>query len=467
MTERLAAADASYLAQERPEYLFGSRLAIFGGPAPGFEAFLQHARARVLGLPRLQQRVRRGALELRRPRWEHDPGFEVERHVRPARLPDPGPCSELESLSATLLSHPLDLRRPLWELWYFEGLPGGRFAAGGRVHHALGDGLGTSHLLSRLFAPEPVAAGGRDEAELTEAGLQRAEARGRRLAAAGAAVLYPARLAQRFRREARRLGLPAALALPTAPAPDTPLNRGPIDPRRSVRLLSLPLSDLRHAHRALGTTVTGLVLAALAGALRGYFDRHGWPAAEPLALVAVSLRQRGDLELGNRVRSVRCALPVTEPDPAARLQLVTDSLSRSVSAARAAGPHDDIVGPQAWRDHLTRLRHGQRRCNLIVTNSGPTAPLHCCGRQAELELPSGPNVQFQGPVVRISSYLDAVTVAITTPTGTLDDDALAAGVGAALAELQSMARAPSGGAEQATGSGWIGAPWSHSGAAAS
>ena len=44
--------------------------------------------------------------------------------------PVPGTDVQLKTLVARLLERPLDRKRPLWEMWFIEGLPDGRYARG-------------------------------------------------------------------------------------------------------------------------------------------------------------------------------------------------------------------------------------------------------------------------------------------------------------------------------------------------
>lgn len=443
----------------------GVRLLVFGGPAPGFAAFLEHVRGRLPLVPRLRQRVRRDVLELRRPRWQPDPAFDIGRHVRPMALPTANSRSQLEALCEALLRDQIDLRRPLWELLYVEGLPAGRFAVGARFHHALADGAAVSHVLTQLFPPlyeadvRPVLAPARRAARTYD---REPSARG---VGRTRTLLAPARFRpfrRRIRRGIRRLWLPVTLARRRPPAPETPLNRGSDSLHRSVRLLSMPLDDLRRAQTGLEATINSLLVAAIAGGLRRYMLRLGWPAINLVALVAVSVRERDDLRLGNHAKTVACELPVGEPDASERLRLVSDSLPPSISAKRASARVDGgAVGPQLWRDHLTRRRYGERRCNLIISNTmHQTVPLRCCERQAELVVPSGPGSDFHGPLIRIGGYLDSITISITADPARLPAaEELAADIRASVDELLAMVSGSVGGTSERSPDGWIGSPW--------
>lgn len=452
MAERLAHQDAVFLVAERPEYLLaGARVLVFGGPPPGFGAFLEHVRARLPLVPRLRQRVRRSTLELWRPRWAPDLDFDIRRHVRQVASPSTTAGLELESLSETMLNAPVDLDRPPWELWYVEGLAAGNFAACVRFHHALGDGPALLYLLATLFPPAEDA-GVRGGENGSDGDVDRAEP-GRATVRRMAAGLDPRRVRRAVRRGIHDLALPIALLRQHRP---TPAERIPTSLHRRVRLVWVPLADLRRIGSALETTINSLIVAAVAGALRRDAMRSGAPDNNPVALVPVSVRATGDVGLGNRVRSVLCELPVNEPDAVERVRCVSDSLSALIPAARAAGERRSVLGPQAWVDYVTRRRsEGPPPFDLVITNMrGPSTPLRCCGRAAEMLVPSGPNIPLGGPAIMVTSYLDQVGVSITTdPARTRDEAALAADFRASFEELRALVGSPTGGSAAAVRAG--------------
>ena len=58
-------------------------------------------------------------------------------------------------MAGTLLGIQLDRRRPLWELWFLEGLVGGRIGLLMKYHHCLLDGIAGASLATALMDLEP------------------------------------------------------------------------------------------------------------------------------------------------------------------------------------------------------------------------------------------------------------------------------------------------------------------------
>ena len=153
--DRLTALDASFLHQEGPEaYMHIGALAIIDGPAPRLDELLAHIGSRLHLVPRYRQRLARTPLDRGRPVWIDDPGFRLEFHVRHAALPAPGGREQLLGLLSRIFSAPLDRRRPLWELWFIEGLHDGGFALIFKTHHAVTDGVAGVDLATVVFDPD-------------------------------------------------------------------------------------------------------------------------------------------------------------------------------------------------------------------------------------------------------------------------------------------------------------------------
>ncbi|HAC44903.1 MAG TPA: wax ester/triacylglycerol synthase family O-acyltransferase, partial [Chloroflexi bacterium] len=168
--EPLTARDAWFLYAERPQtpldlgtvYVFEGEAQLPGGRgALGVE---QTVRERIHLVPRYRQRIHRVPLNLAHPVWVDDPHFDLGAHIRREVLAPPGDGATLRKLVMRILSRPLDMRRPLWEMTIVTGLRGGRVVIVNRAHHAMVDGVSSLDILTLLldttpegFTPEPPA----------------------------------------------------------------------------------------------------------------------------------------------------------------------------------------------------------------------------------------------------------------------------------------------------------------------
>src|SRR5438132_11645181 len=137
-------------------------LATFEGP-PFFDGAgrfrLEDAReiisSRLHLVPRFRKRLMTVPLGQGRPIWVDDHDFDLNYHVRLTALPKPGSEEQLKVLMGRLQSQVLDRRRPLWELWFVEGLEGGRVAIIQKTHHALVDGISGVDVATVILDLEP------------------------------------------------------------------------------------------------------------------------------------------------------------------------------------------------------------------------------------------------------------------------------------------------------------------------
>jgi WS/DGAT/MGAT family acyltransferase len=266
---------------------------------------------RMAAFPRLSQRVEEPRLRLGRPAWTEAPEVDLSWHVAEPDHADPLSDEELRRAVGDLLSERLDHTRPLWRL---DSLPltGERTALVGRIHHAIADGVSAIRLLAGLLwdgdgqAPPPGAAPGSG----TSGGQVR-----------------PAPPDAVEAREARILvRLPAALWRELRPGVDSDLDRH-IGPAREVAWTSFPLERLKRIERGAGdgVTVNDVVLAVVAGGLRRWMANGDGSPNDLRVQCPVCLHARE--ELGNRDSFMNLDLPISEPDPAARLRLINAETS--------------------------------------------------------------------------------------------------------------------------------------------
>src|SRR6476659_5006338 len=167
--QQLSGMDASFLYAETPlAHMAGGGISIYDpSTAPGgkvtFKGILDHIEKRLNKARVFRQRLVRVPFDLDHPYWIEDPDFDLEFHVRHIALPYPGDWRQLCIQVARLVSRPLDLDRPLWEMYVIEGLdnvkgvPKGSFALVTKVHHAAIDGMSGMEMTSAIHDEEPVA----------------------------------------------------------------------------------------------------------------------------------------------------------------------------------------------------------------------------------------------------------------------------------------------------------------------
>src|SRR5207253_5538563 len=111
-------------------------------------------RARMSGASERIHRLRQRVVEqqgVAAPKWELDPHFDLDFHVRHVALPPPGGERQLLDLAALLSTDPFDRARPLWQFVAIDGLDDGRGALLVRFHHTITDGEGGVRLSAQFL----------------------------------------------------------------------------------------------------------------------------------------------------------------------------------------------------------------------------------------------------------------------------------------------------------------------------
>jgi diacylglycerol O-acyltransferase / wax synthase len=384
-------------AERGPIHVHVGATIIVEGAAPTYDQLVAHVEKRLLLVPRFRQRIVKIPLGIENPVWGDDPQFDVRRHVRHVSVPRPGRLDQLRDIVGRVMSEPLDMDRPLWQLYLVEGLSG-RHAYISKTHHALVDGvaavdvgtilLDTSKRGTRIKVPEKPW--DPDEPSPTMLLTQAASERVRKpLRAAGraarTAVTTPAQTAARVLRTAEAF---TGLASGGPRVPRSSLNVR-IGRDRRIAWARTDLDRLKRA-RAIAeeSTVNDVLLSVAAGALRRYLERRGDKVpAYLVALVPVSIRRPDEKgELGNRISTIMVRLPLAESDPRKRLQQLRDETRRLKESdnARAASLLIEATGwaPPTINRLLARGMARPLVFNLVVSNvPGPQQPLYLLGRR--------------------------------------------------------------------------------------
>lgn len=424
---RLSALDATFLDVETDNaHMHVGAVAIFDAAPLRENGQIDIARIERLiertfrRFPRYRQKLAWIPL-FRHPVWVDDERFNLHYHVRHTALPSPGDTRQLKRLAGRILSQQLDRGKPLWEMWIVEGLAGDRVAIISKAHHCMIDGVGGVELIGTTMGTTP--------REIDDEEPPRWRARSQpsgprllvdeilRLASEPATVSraalevlrHPIATAKAARHVAA--GIAQALKSGIVGASDTPLNVE-IGPHRKFDWTSIALADLKEIRAALGGTLNDVVLAIAAGALGRLLTQRGVDTAalDFRAMVPVNFRSSDDQSaLGNRITMVVARLPVGEPDPLARLELVCAETARLKSSDQADGVKVLEILSEMTTHGLfaafAQLSVLSRSYNVVVTNvPGPPAEVYLMRAPMREVYPLVPLSRNQALGIAVFSY---------------------------------------------------------------
>lgn len=464
--KRLTGLDAGFLSMETPtSAMHVSGLAIYEPRANGASVSIDDVRSMVRGrlhlAPPFRQRLVEVPFQLHFPLWIEDPDFDLDNHIRRVAVPAPGGTKELVELAAELNAIQLDRSRPLWEMWFIEGLEGGRVATLTKVHHAAIDGMAGSEITVALFDFSPEVAE-HPPAELWEPDKVPSDVE-MLTYATQSLIRQPIRVLKALRRTAqaaldvRSMFNSSGGHLSPLPftAPPTSIN-GAITSARSVATTTLPLSEVKRVKNAFGVTVNDVVLALCAGTLRQYFQDLGEEIESPLlAMVPVSVRSDDQRDaMGNQVSAMFASLATDVDDPTERLAAIHDGMRGAKDQQRAIGADTltnwtEFAAPALFGRAMrlyARMGLADRHrpiFNVTISNvPGPPFPLYSAGAKLEAHFPLGPIFEGAALNITVMSLEDSLDFGIQTCPDVVEDvDAVAAGLRRGLDELLDAADA--------------------------
>ena len=454
MAQRLTPSDAAFLYLEEPSApQHSGTLAVFDNASEfDFDELFALVRRRLSLAPRYRQRMVPVPGRLASPVWVDDEGFDLAYHVRRSGLPRPGTEAMLHELVGRIMSRPLDRSRPLWELYFVEGMAGNRFVLLAKSHHALVDGVITVDL-AQLILDSQRDAGQQNGRPGYDASLHHdnwqpevAPTRAELVAEAVAeAVRRPGALAQAVRtsvsdvrgtadKVADALGHIAAAARTAArAAPPSPLN-GVVGAQRIFATVDTDLTDYKQIRAAFGGSINDVVLATITGALRMWLQTRGEAVASRAtvrAIVPVSVHDPGDdasVPVGNHVSSYPVDLPVGEPSPTMRLHQVGYATQAHKDTGRAVGAnalvHLSGFSPPTLHALGARVAStlSRRTSNLVITNvPGPQSPLYAVGAPLAATYPVTALAKGQAVSIGVTSYNGGVYYGLVADRDTMPD----------------------------------------------
>ena len=376
-------------------------------------------------------------LRLHHPMWLSLCEIDLDYHLRRLMVPAPGGRRQLDQVIARIAEGALDRRRPLWELYYCEGVAKHKVALVMKIHHAVADGVASANLLAR--ATDPAAATRRSQ-DIVQTSPFEPPSRSQLL---GAACLDHVRQVRDFptllrdttrgiaaiRRRARERGRHPELAAPMS-APATFMNHR-VTPGRLFASTTLSLAQSKKTAKMFGVTLNDLVLAVTAGALRNMLIAHDGRADCPLiASVPTNTDPSPDRISGNALGLMLVSLPVHIPDPCNRVRLVGTATTRAKDAYRRFGPElpgrwhrylPPLFAPALFR-WIAKRQRAQKFYNVSISNvPGPREPRYFAGTEITGFYSVGPLSPGLGVNITVWSYVDQLNVSVLADDSTFGD----------------------------------------------
>ncbi|MFT4086902.1 MAG: wax ester/triacylglycerol synthase family O-acyltransferase [Gordonia sp. (in: high G+C Gram-positive bacteria)] len=329
--------------------------------------------------------------------WSQEEELDFDYHVRRISLPRPGEIKDL--LRYVSLNHGalLDRSQPMWETHIIEGLKDGRIAMYTKVHHSLIDGVSALRILQRTLSTDPTDRSG---TAFWDRNLKSRSKKARAPKTKPEPTLRE-RIAGAWSSADQVLGMvPAAAKValtgardkdfiaPFPNAPQTILNV-PIGSARRFAAQDWPTERLRQAARRHGLTVTEVMIAMCAGALRTYLlDHDALPEESLTAMLPVSMHTEDSS--GNQVTAVIVKLATDSSSPIERLHTIRASTTSAKKMVRGLRPLQSLalgaanLAPMAMSVVPGATKITPRNFNVIISCvPGPDDPLYWNGAKLD------------------------------------------------------------------------------------
>jgi diacylglycerol O-acyltransferase / wax synthase len=393
---------------------------------PTFDAFLTIFRDRLSALEPLGYALADIPFHLHRPMWREHADIDMDYHVRRIDVPAPGGRRGLDDVVGKIASTPLDRRRPLWVLYYAEGVAPDRVAVIGKVHHALADGVASANLMARAMGWPDTAQPEGDQREPaappTTAELLRCAGRDHteRLKQLPITIRDSIAGVYRLQRRARQRRRHPGLADRFSPPP-TFLNHK-LSAGRTFATATLSLEEVKATSKKLDATINDVVLAIAAGGLRRLLlDYDGRTDKALIASVPAATDTSPDRITGNALSTMLVSLPVQIADPLEQISLVQTSTRIAKEDNELLGPTTvgqwlEFVPPVAVRAVFrwtSRREAPNQLFNVIVSNvPGPRRRGRIAGAVVTELYSVGPLAAGSAMNVTVWSYADQLNISV-------------------------------------------------------
>ncbi len=446
MLKQLSAQDAQFLYTQTANNLTHIMGIYIYDPstAPGgfvrFKDIIAHVQSRVDTSPLFKRRLHRLPLDLDHPYWVEDEHFDIEAHMSHARLPEPGDWRQFCIAVARYFSKPMDMNRPLWDIYIIEGLdripgiPKGSFAMLHRVHHAAVDGASGAHAFIAMSDIDAKGTPAIPDAPVEDLGRAPSSAEVATRAWT-ASMQSPVKFMNALLKVSPSLMTAARKSMlsdqgMTAGVPETRFN-APVGPHKMFDATRVALADIAKVRAKVpGATVNDVILATCAGALRKYLQAHGeLPKESVVAVAPINRRGKGGKadSPGNQVTAMSVPLRTDIADSLKRLAAIRDYTveAKEAKAGVSARIMTDLSQhiPGATMAAVARILTSERfAANLFISNvPGAQVPLYLAGAQLVQQYGAGPLANNMGLFIATPSYNGQVGFSIISERAIMPD----------------------------------------------
>ncbi len=437
--KRLSGWDAVLLYSETPTvHMHTLKLAVIEigdlkGRTFGIDEFREVIAGRLHKLDPFRYQLVDVPLKMHHPMWRENTEVDLEYHVRPYRVDSPGGRRQLDEAVGRIASTPLDRSKPLWEMYFIEGLANGRIAVLGKIHHALADGVASANLLARgmdlqtgpqadddSYATDPAPS----NSQLIRTAVADHM---RHIGRLPGVMRYTAQGINRVRKSTKKFS--PELTRPFTPPPSFMNHR--VDAQRRFATATLALADVKGTAKHLDVTINDMVLAISAGALRKLSLKYDGQADHPLlASVPVSFDFSRDRISGNYFTGVMMVVPIELEDPLERVRATHDAAVEAKETHHLMGP--ELVSrwaayfppaPAEKLFHWLADKDGQNKVlNIPISNvPGPREHGRVGGALVTEIYSVGPLTTGSGLNITVWSYVDQLNISVLSDGATLAD----------------------------------------------
>ena len=386
-------------------------------------------------IPRLRQRVVWNQYSIAPPRWEFDPNFDLNYHVRFVSAGSYNTFDDVIAFAEPIVVQSFDRDRPLWEFVMIEDLVDGQAALITKLHHTITDGVGATRLMFELLdverdpPREPDMPSEPDVVVLNQAqrfrdALRHELHRQKELAQRGFETVDRLREdPSTATRDASAVLGSVARAARSGIKPLSPIMQGR-STSSSLYTFELPVSALKASARVAHAKLNDALVVGVANGLARYHAAMGAPVERLRMGMAINRRSdtRPDRS-GNDFLPARFEVPVTVDDPLERIREMRDLIR-----VQRAEPILSLIDPLAGvvsrfprfvvTGLFTAALSGQ---DFNVSNlPGADFELFFAGAAIVAQYPIGP---LGGAAVNVTllSYLDMAYIGVNADRAAVTD----------------------------------------------